>query len=315
MLNYHDWRFSARILAILLIAIEIVLNATSSSTSGAVVTMATVVVTVAGAFATPLASNAWHSGQKTAAIVLLAVFAPLVISLSFVSSLERVAGKTDSGAQKAASRSAAQRMATSTYDAAVAVRDASCGTDQTDKQRLASPNCLRANRAFIKNTSAATETISGASVEVGDAVAKRLASILSFAGVTEDQVTMYLPMLWPLALLVGGYVFAHIGWGHIDGEPAHEIAKDEPKIEALQEIPRARNLNQEETLAAIQAKIREASGELRIKSMRSLALEIGAATASLDVWMRRWKSTHLIVTKSGGEMTIRSVVARLAAAK
>lgn len=309
--KYQNWRKVASVFGIFLVGVETLLNATASTVSGPISVIATVIITMAGAAAVPIAMRAWHAGSKPSAVALLVVFVPLVLVVSFVSGIERVGDKMDKAVNTGRADAKKELIAGSAYDAALAIKQRDCGATKKEYEKLGdTTSCRRAEKKLLELSGAYQDKITGSAGEFEHGTAKRIAAVLSFAGVSEESIQLYLPAVWPAALLTGGFLFIGLGFGH--APEVHEpviVARTEPSVV----VPEVGNIQKDAALAAVLELIRRGGGSLTIKSGRELAGMIGAAPASMALWLRQWESTHLLIVRAKGKLTI--TAARVRAVK
>jgi hypothetical protein len=296
---YNDWRMYARVFAVSLIGLETILNATANAASGILIVAPTIVLTLAGAMTIPLARRSWAEGQRTTAIALVALFLPLVIAISFTSSLDRMGHKMDAAVT---ARTHNEKIETTSTDVAEMARNAyerACGKTQAERDtKKGNTACNRAQRAYTKAAAQLTEALSRAEANAGDVVAKRLAALLAPIGISEDAVTTYLPMVWPLALLIGGFIMADIGWG---GQ--HNSTPEPPRIKTTEPAPaspkrESKRKTKQDALKAILTKCRDGGGALNVRSQTELAILIGVPKSSLSLWVTEWGNGPLNIERT-----------------
>lgn len=309
--EYINWRWVARVLAVFLIGVEAVLNATSSSVNGFWVIVASVIITVAGATAAPFASRAWHDGQHIAAVALMIVFFPIVVIISFTSSLERVGGHADLAANKERLAGKVEASATTALTIAQSEQERACGKSREDQEtRKNWPSCKNAKQAVLRTSEKLTGALTNIEDAVGAAVAKRVATLLAPLGVNEEVVLTYLPMFWPLGLLLGGFIFAHIGWGYVEERAVTAPpVETQPAFETVQLPPQ--KLTKDAALLAILKLCEDHGGAFKAPSGRKLADQIGASQSSLALWLRQWNGIHLSVNQKDDGIVLCPVRAKL----
>lgn len=155
-----------------------------------------IIVTICAAATPPLAERAMKNGQPAKAVMLWAFFA-LAVGFSLSASISRsssyVAGKTTTA--ETINRTA--KLAQEAYDAAKKSMEAECAK--------------RGNRCrdMEKKADAARLALANAKpVQAVDAGSDRLAAVL---GIDETKVQLYVPLLLPLGLEIGGFIFLAFG--------------------------------------------------------------------------------------------------------
>jgi hypothetical protein len=158
--------------------------------------VAGIIVTLCAASAPPLAERAAKTGQPLKAAMLW-VFFLLAVGFSLSASIGRSSGYVAGKAAAAEQSNDAARLAKEAYAAAKATQEAECGKR--------GPRCRAAEEAV---TEARNALVRAAPMQSSDPGAERLAAVL---GVDERQVQLYAPLLLPLGLELGGYIFLAFG--------------------------------------------------------------------------------------------------------
>ncbi len=190
----------AVIFAIPLVAAETGLNAEHLAASEgwmSTLVLGAVGATLAAAAALPIAERALARGYRIKAFGL-GVFFLLMLAASFSTSVGRVGSKHDGDVSSAKGHNAKVTLAQQAYDAALKTVEDEC------KKR--GPLCRKAEDA-VKAAREMLVAVPAAKVE--DPMAKRLAAA---SGLSEATVALYQPLLFPLALQIGGFFFLAYGF-------------------------------------------------------------------------------------------------------
>lgn len=168
--------------------------------------VAVVIASAGAAAAIPLAERAWKSGQ-TAKTVGLAVFFVAMLVFSLGASTERVGSKRDGETSSAQNVNKKALLAKEAYIAAQKTAEAECANGR-------GPRCRDAEKAVTKARSA---LVSAPEKRIEDSMSVRIAAFLPF--VTKEQVALYWPLSWPIALQLGGIFFLALGLAPRKEEP------------------------------------------------------------------------------------------------
>jgi hypothetical protein len=190
----------AVIAAIPLVAAETGLNAGHlAATEGwmSTLVLGAVGATLAAAIALPIAERALAKGYWLKALGL-GLFFVVMLASSFSTSVGRVGGKHDGDVSSARGHNARMKLAKEAYDAAQKTV-----ADECVKR---GPKCRAAEDAV---TAARTALAAIPAPKVEDPMAKRLAAA---SGLSEATVALYQPLLFPLALQIGGFFFLAYGF-------------------------------------------------------------------------------------------------------
>jgi hypothetical protein len=190
----------AVVFALPLIAAETGLNAEHLAASegwASTLVLGAVGATLAAAAALPIAERALAKGYRIKAFGL-GVFFALMLAASFSNSVGRVGGKHDGDVSSAKGHNAKMALAQEAYTAAQKTV-----ADECTKR---GPKCRKAEDA-VKSAREAFAAIPAAKVE--DPMARRLAAA---SGLSEATVALYQPLLFPLALQIGGFFFLAYGF-------------------------------------------------------------------------------------------------------
>jgi hypothetical protein len=199
MQNIPFWKIIATLGGSGLTASAVWLNAehvASAEGWGSPLVAAGIIVTLCAASAPPLAERAGKTGQPLKAIMLWTFFV-LAAGFSLTASISRssgyVAGKIASveGGNKSA------QLAEERYAALQKSVEAEC--------RKRGPECRKLESRLDEASKA---LMSAAPVQSADPGSERLAAVL---GVEEAKVQLYVPLLLPLGLELGGYIFLAFG--------------------------------------------------------------------------------------------------------
>jgi len=286
----HMWRVVATFFGICLAACEVWLNATFQANGGSFgqpQVIATIMITLAGVAAIPIAERAWESGSKWKAGALLFLFFPIVMALSFTSSLDRVGSHRDNKSAEQRSSAKKENLAQTLYDEAVAVKTRDC-----EGKKDGSPACKKAEGEVRKAGQALETSITTAAQNFEDGMATRIAGILSFLGVNAEWVHMYVPLLMPTGLSVGGVLLLAIGLSPMPGVPLR--GEPEPSGEAPRLTPRGLALHR-----LVELVTKAGPKGYRFRSKRSLAFAIGAAPASFNLWLAEWERDKFDLSRDG----------------
>lgn len=155
-----------------------------------------IIVTACAAVAPPFAERAANTGQPLKAVLVWAFFA-LAVGFSLSSSIARSSGYADGKTATAEKIAEKARLAKEGYAAAKATREAECSKR--------GPKCRAAEDAV---TAARNALATAAPVIATDPGAERVAAVL---GIQEASVALYAPLLLPLGLELGGFIFLALG--------------------------------------------------------------------------------------------------------
>jgi hypothetical protein len=155
-----------------------------------------IIVTLCAASAPPLAERAGKSGQPLKA-VMLCIFFGLAVAFSLSASIGRSSGHVAGKIASAEGSNKAARLADEAYEADKKAAAAECVKR--------GPKCRELEE---KRDKARMELARAAPVQSADPGAERLAAVL---GIDESSVQLYVPLLLPLGLELGGFVFLAFG--------------------------------------------------------------------------------------------------------
>lgn len=190
----------AVIAAVPLVAAETGLNAEHLAASEgwmSTLVLGAVGATLAAAIALPIAERALAKGYWLKAIGL-GLFFVVMLASSFSTSVGRVGGKHDGDVSSAKGHNAKMALAQEAYTAAQKT--------VADECTRRGPKCRAAEDA-VKAAREALAAVPAAKVE--DPMARRLAAA---SGLSEATVALYQPLLFPLALQIGGFFFLAYGF-------------------------------------------------------------------------------------------------------
>ena len=163
---------------------------------GSPLVTAGIIVTACAAVAPPFAERAAKTGQPLKAVLVWAFFA-LAVGFSLSSSIARSSGYADGKTASAEKTAEKARLAREGYAAAKATQEAECSKR--------GPKCRAAEDAV---TAARNALATAAPVIATDPGAERVAAVL---GIQEASVALYAPLLLPLGLELGGFIFLALG--------------------------------------------------------------------------------------------------------
>jgi hypothetical protein len=170
-------------------------------------TIGTIILTISGAIALPLAEQAYKTGQWLKAAFLVLFFSLVVIG-SLLNTLARTAAYRDSQVATGQQANANARLASEAYAAAQAT--------VADECKKRGDRC-RAAEAAVVTARNALATVAPA--KSADPAAARLSALL---GISERAVALYVPLILPTALELGGFILLAFGFA----PRAREIAQN-----------------------------------------------------------------------------------------
>ena len=163
---------------------------------GSPLVAAGVIVTLCAAGAPPAAECAAKTGQWLKSVLIWAFFA-LAISFSLSASIARSSGYAEG---KVAGTVHANEVAKLAEDGYAAAKQT-----QADECKKRGPRCRAAEDAV---TAARAALAAAAPVQTADPGAERLAAVLQ---IEKSTLQLYLPLLLPLGLELGGFIFLAAG--------------------------------------------------------------------------------------------------------
>jgi hypothetical protein len=194
------WKIAATAGGTALTGAAVWLNATHIAHSegwGSPLVAAGIIVTLCAAVTPPFAERAAKTGQPLKA-ALLWLFFGLAVAFSLSASIARSSGYADGKASGTEKANTNATLAAERYQTAKEARTAECATKR-------GPKC----RAADESLSAARNGLATASpVAAPDPGAARLAAVL---GIDAGTVRLYSPLLLPLGLELGGFIFLALG--------------------------------------------------------------------------------------------------------
>ncbi len=212
----------AVIAAIPLVAAETGLNAEHLAHSegwASTLVLGAVGATLAAAIALPIAERALAKGYWLKALGL-GLFFLVMLAASFSTSVGRVGAKHDGDVASARGHNARMKLAQDAYEAAKATAADEC------KKR--GPLCRKAEEA---EKAARDALVAIPAVKVEDPMSRRLAAA---TGLSEATVALYQPLLFPLALQIGGFFFLAYGFAPARNEvPVIELTPIVTQTEAM----------------------------------------------------------------------------------
>jgi hypothetical protein len=215
-------KVAATLAAVPLIAAETGLNAEHLAHSEG--WMSTLVAgaigaTLAAAAALPIAERAMTKGYWLKASGLTAFFL-IMMAFSFTTSVGRVGAKADGDAAGARGHNARLEIAKQAYAAAQATQAAECKSGR-------GPRCRDAEKAV---TAARVALQAAPAAKAEASMETRLAAA---TGLSIDTVALYQPLLFPLALQLGGFFFLAYGLAprrEARSEPARPVKAPAPAM-------------------------------------------------------------------------------------
>jgi hypothetical protein len=205
-------KLAATLAALPLIAADTALNAEHVAASDgwlSTLVIGAVGATLAAAAALPIAERALAKGYWLKAAGLFSFFM-LMVAFSFTTSAGRVGSHADGEAAAARGHNGRIELAREAYRMALASQDAECKTGRGPRCRAAE-DATRAALASLQAAPAAKAEQSGA---------KRLAAV---TGLSVEAVALYQPLLFPMALQIGGFFF--LAYGLAPRRQAVKVAK------------------------------------------------------------------------------------------
>jgi hypothetical protein len=173
--------------------------------------------TLAAAAALPIAERAMTRGYWLKASGLTAFFL-IMMAFSFTTSVGRVGAKADSDAVGARGHNARLELASQAYAAAVATQAAECKGGR-------GPRCRDAEKAV------AASRIALQAAPAAKAEASMETRLAAATGLSIEAVALYQPLLFPLALQLGGFFFLAYGLApqrETRSEPARPVEAPAP---------------------------------------------------------------------------------------
>lgn len=253
-------KVAATIAAIPLIAAETLLNAEHLAHSEG--WMSTLVAgaigaTIAAATALPIAERAMIKGYWLKASGLTAFFL-IMLAFSFTTSVGRVGAKADGDAAGARGHNAKLELAKEAYAAAQKTQEAECNSGR-------GPRCRKAEDAL---TAARTALQAAPAAKAERSMETRLAAA---TGLSIETVALYQPLLFPLALQLGGFFFLAYGLA----------PRREEKVTKKEEAPAAKKPAVRKAQAPRPAKIAKAAAKT-LQALPKPVLRLPAGAMSFD---------------------------------
>ena len=193
------WKIAATLGGSALTGVAVWLNATHIAHTegwGSPLVAAGVIVTLCAAVTPPFAERAAKTGQPAKAVLLWTFFA-LAVSFSLSASIARSSGYASGKVATVEQANTRLQLAKDAYTAAQAAQAAEC--------TKRGPKCRAAEDAV---TAARNALATAAPMQAGDPGAERLAIVL---GIQPSTVQLYAPLLLPLGLELGGFIFLAAG--------------------------------------------------------------------------------------------------------
>jgi hypothetical protein len=184
--------------------------------------VAGVIVTICAASTPPLAERAGKGGQPLKAVILW-IFFGLAVAFSLSASIARSSGYVAGKIASATGSNKAAQLADEAYEAAK-----KSAADECVKR---GPKCREAEE---KRDRAREKLMSAAPVQSADPGAERLAAVL---GIEPAQVQLYAPLLLPIGLELGGFIFLAFGLAPAARREIATVANPAQAVaESVQEI-------------------------------------------------------------------------------
>ena len=177
---------------------------------GSPLVAAGIIITLCAAVTPPFAERAAKTGQPAKAVLLWTFFA-LAVSFSLSASIDRSSGYASGKVATVEQANEGAKLAKEAYEAAKQTQQDEC------KKRGA--RCRAAGDAV---TAARSALATAGPVQSADPGADRLAAVL---GIQSSTVQLYVPLLLPLGLELGGFIFLAAGLA-----PRRREDADEPVV-------------------------------------------------------------------------------------
>ena len=193
------WKIAATAGGSALTGAAVWLNATHIAHTegwGSPLVAAGVIVTLCAAVTPPFAERAAKTGQPAKAVLLWTFFA-LAVSFSLSASIARSSGYASGKVATVEQANEGAKLAREAYEAAKQT--------QQDECKTRGARCRAAEDAV---TAARAKLATAAPVQSADPGAERLAAVL---GIRQSTVQLYAPLLLPLGLELGGFIFLAAG--------------------------------------------------------------------------------------------------------
>ena len=193
------WKIAATIGGAGLTASAVWLNAEHIAHAegwGSSLVVAGVIVTLCAAGAPPAAERAAETGQPLRAVLIWAFFA-LAVGFSLSASIARSSGYASGKFASVELAKESAKLAKEAYEAA--------RQTQQDEYKKRGARCRAAEDAVA---AARAKLATSAPVQSADPGAERLAAVL---GIQQSTVQLYAPLLLPIGLELGGFIFLAAG--------------------------------------------------------------------------------------------------------
>jgi hypothetical protein len=193
------WKIAATVGGSALTGAAVWLNATHIAHTegwGSPLVAAGVIVTLCAAVTPPFAERAAKTGQPVKAVLLWTFFA-LAVSFSLSASITRSSGYASGKIATVEQANEGAKLAKEAYEAAKQTQQNECKKRGT--------RCRAAEDAV---TAARAKLATAAPVQSADPGAERLAAVL---GIQSSTVQLYAPLLLPIGLELGGFIFLAAG--------------------------------------------------------------------------------------------------------
>jgi hypothetical protein len=193
------WKIAATVGGSALTGAAVWLNATHIAHTegwGSPLVAAGVIVTLCAAVTPPFAERAAKTGQPAKAVLLWTFFA-LAVSFSLSASIARSSGYAFGKVATVEQANESAKLAREAYEAAKQA--------QQDECKKRGTRCRAAEDAV---TAARAKLATAMPVQSADPGAERLAAVL---GIQSSTVQLYAPLLLPIGLELGGFIFLAAG--------------------------------------------------------------------------------------------------------
>lgn len=264
--------------------------------------LATIAITIAGAAALPIAERIGKAGQPAKAIALACIFFPLVAMFSFSTSTERSGMRRDAIVVNHQAAAENQALAQQMVRDAENIRSRECAD-----RKNGTTACRRAEIALTEARKGLKNDVTAAAQALEDGAVKRITPLLTALGVSEKALQLYLPLLMPFALLIGGFLFLAAGFA-----PGLELPISEMPVKPVEIEPAARTVSKAEGWNAVVKLITAAPGRRLILSSRGKLAEMtGAAPTSMKRWLKQWEGDKkLSLREDGGQIILALAIIR-----
>lgn len=234
-------KIAALLLAVPLIGAETALNAEDIAASEgwlSTLVIGTVAATLSAAAALPIAERAWREGSRAKAFGFMLFFAGM-LAYSFTTSVGRVSRNADNILAQAQGHNGKLALARQTYEDARNAALTECATGRGSRCRDAEAARAIAYNALMIQPAAVAE----------NSMARRISQATGFS---VETVELYQPLLFPLMLHLGGFIFLAYALAprpeRREPEPVTltVLAETKPEIKAAAEAKQIRHQPEQE---------------------------------------------------------------------